>query len=272
MTFSRLVATVALVGVMASPAFADSTRKAEATAWSEIRAELYDTREIAETEGIVTLTVPYRAADDRRVPIEASANLAPGQIIKSFSLIIDENPMPVSAVFDFAAPFGTFDASVSMRINGPSTVRAVVETTDGQLFMTAAKIKTSGVGACAAPPINGTEEAFANLGKMDLKTPTDPLKRVSSEAQNVTLEMSHPQHSGMQMDQITLLYILARYIETVDVWADDAKLFTMTGSISVSEDPAISFSLPKEATNELRVRMTDTEEAVFERRFPLGGA
>ena len=84
------------------------------------------------------------------------------------------------------------------------------------------------------------------------------------------LEIKHPSHSGMQMDQITLLYILARYVETVEVWADEDKLFTMTGSISLSEDPEIEFTYTKPAVQAMRVRMTDTEETVAEEVFPLG--
>ena len=248
--------------------------------WADLKEEVYGERAIEKAAaGIVTLDVPYRAGDDRRVPISATAQFDDGRTVKSLTLIIDENPMPVSADFAVTAPMGKFGASVAMRLNGPSWVRAVVEASDGRLYMSESFVKTSGQGACAAPPITGVEEALASLGQMDLKGPRgsgsamDRLKAVGQgvSPDKATLEILHPQHSGMQMDQITLLHIPARYVETVEAWGDDEKLFTMTGSISLSEDPSIAFDLP-DAASGLRVRITDTDESIFEKRFPLGGA
>ncbi len=248
--------------------------------WDDLKNEVYGERSIDKAvAGIVTLDVPYRAADDRRVPVSASAQFDDGRTVRSLTLIIDENPMPVSADFAMDVPMEAFGASVSMRLNGPSWVRAVVEASDGQLYMSEAFVKTSGQGACAAPPITGVEEALASLGQMDLKGPRgsgSALDRIRSagrdtDPRQASLEILHPQHSGMQMDQITLLHIPARYVETVETWDGADRLFTMTGSISLSEDPSIGFDLP-DTVQTLRVRITDTDETVFEKRFPLGGA
>lgn len=258
MTRFRLPLALALALVTA-PALADAG--APSSSWGDVRHALYGERAIEETEGLVTLDVPYRAADDRRVPIRAGVAFADGRTVRSLTLIIDENPMPVSARFAMETPRTGFEAEVSMRLNGPSMVRAVVEASDGSLHMTSARVKTSGVGACAAAPVTGIEEALASLGEMDFR----------SENGRQTVDIRHPQHSGMQMDQITLLYILARYIDTVEAWGDDEKLFTMTGSISLSEDPGISFG-PVQGVSDMRVRLTDTEGAIFERRFAVGGA
>jgi sulfur-oxidizing protein SoxY len=173
-----------------------------------------------------------------------------------------------------------------MRINGPTPIRAVVEASDGTLYMTEGFVKTSGMGACAAPPVTGVEAALASLGKMklmpaqapkakdslvaSLTTPAKPMSSSKADAQRVRLEMKHPSHSGMQMDQITLLYILARYVETVEVWTDEDKLFTMTGSISLSEDPHLEFTYSAPSVETIKVRMTDTDETISEEVFPLG--
>lgn len=265
---SRTIVAALLTLSLSGPALA-AGGASKGAAWEEIRAELYGERTVETAGAELMLEAPYRAADDRRVPVRASVSLPDGERIRTLSLIIDENPMPVSAVFEMHAPVSAFETEVSMRLNGPSPVRAVVETMDGRLYMAEGFAKTSGLGACAAPPITGMEEAMAHLGEMEL-APRGPLDRVSA-APEATLAIRHPQHSGMQMDQITLLYILARYVETVETWVDGEPLFTLTGSISISEDPDIRFNLPKGDAGELRVRMTDTEEAVFERRFGLGG-
>ena len=268
-----LALVAALVGTpaMAAGSIGPSSGM-ETNSWAELKSDVYGERPIEDApEGLVTLDVPYRATDDRRVPVAASARFGDGRTVKSLSLIIDENPVPVSAVFEMDAPRDAFSTTVAMRLNGPSNVRAVVEASDGRLYMTHAFVKTSGLGACAAPPITGVEAALASLGQMELEGGSTLDRLKSAKTREATLDIRHPQHSGMQMVQISLLYIPARYVDTVEAWQGDEKLFTMTGSISLSEDPSIAFPMP-EGDGDMRVRITDTEEEVFEKRFPLGGA
>jgi sulfur-oxidizing protein SoxY len=184
--------------------------------------------------------------------------------------------MPVSAVFTLDRPLASFGVSLNMRLNGPSNVRAIVEASDGRLYMTSTLVKTSGLGACAAPPVTNPAEALATLGNMELQghrtiAADTTIKPKAMEGQ-VRIDLRHPQHSGMQMDQISLLYIPARYLKTLEVWGGSEKFFTMEGSISLSENPSIVFDLPDGDKGALKVRATDTENAIFERVFPLGGA
>ncbi len=271
----KLKAIVAAIAFVALPVSLHSEESNKA-AWTDIRAATFQTRTIVEqAEGFITLDVPYRAEDDRRVPVSAKASFGDGRTVKSLTLIVDENPMPVSAVFRMDRPQERFGVTVDMRLNGPSVVRAVVEASDGQLYMAAVPVKTSGLGACAAPPVTGTQEALATLGEMEMHGAaahgqSQILSRTAGA--QVRLDMRHPQHSGMQMDQITLLYIPARYVERVEVWGGGEKYFTMEGSITLSENPGIAFDLPDGDKGAIRVRLTDTEEAIFERTFPLGGA
>ena len=243
-------------------------------AWDGIRAQLWGDRAIADSGAVLALDAPVRAADDRRVPIGAHVALPAGRTLKALTLIIDENPMPVSAVFEAHRPMRDFTAEVAFRLNGPSPVRAVAEDDEGRLYMAEAMVKTSGLGACAAPPSTDATVALETLGQMALAQDAgDALRaRIDPQAQPLArLAISHPSHSGMQMDQITLLFTPARYVETVEVWADDAPSFTVTGSISLSENPEIGFSVPQGA-HVLKVRVGDTDGAVFEKRFGLGAS
>ena len=275
MMISRLVIAAALAGFMAGPSLADDT-------WSDLRAEIYgDAQPIISAE-VVDLMAPYRTMNDPRTMLGATVHAPAGEFITKVSLIIDDNPMPVSAVFEMAEPRAEFSFSGSMRINGPTPVRVVVETDRGGLYMQESFVKTSGTGACAAPP--GTDPAIAmqTLGQMDLglvhgQSAEQMLASLSGKdapqasdvaGQMAELSIEHPSHSGMQMDQITLLFIPARYVETVAVEADGIPQFRMTGSISFSENPDIRFSLPS-GTSGIGVTLTDTEGAVFEKSFPL---
>ena len=272
---STAIIWAAALAILAPPAIAED-------AWSDIKPEIYDQRMIAPAGDLVALTAPRRAADDRRTPLGAEVRAPEGAMIRSIALIIDENPMPVSAVFDFAEPQPAFTFTADMRMNGPSPVRVVMETEDGALYMSETLVKTSGVGACAAAPGTDVEVALKTLGQMDLTLlgagQDAPLARLASltEAKPTTLptaaqarlDIKHPSHSGMQMDQVSLLFIPARFIDTLEVSADGQPLFTMTGSISLSENPALSFDTPVTATS-LTVRLRDTEDSEFEKVFPL---
>lgn len=252
-------------------------------AWDSLRPMLYGERPITDGAGTIHLSAPYRASDDREVPIGATVALPDGESIRAISLIIDENPMPVSAVFELDATPGRFEVLVNMRINGPTPIRAVVETADGRLLMAETAVKTSGLGACASPPVTDVAEALETLGEMAflpaggaeggdaaLAMRLAALSGAGATAQG-RLEIRHPSHSGMQMNQITLLHIPAHFVETVEVWQDAARIFRMTGSISLSEDPEIEFSYAPEG-GPIRARMTDTKGGVFERSFGLGGS
>ncbi len=235
-------------------------------AWPSLRADVFADRPIESGAEAVSLAASARTGDDRATPLGLAAALPMGDSIRRMTLIIDENPMPVSAQVEMLRPARAAAFGFTMRMNGPSPVRAVVETEGGRLLMREAVVKTTGVGACAAPPGVNAETALATLGEMTLEAESS---RGADAPARLRLTVSHPSYSGLQMDQVTLLYTPMRYVETLEIWADETALFRITGSISYSENPQFTFERPRGAET-LRVRMTDTEGAVFERRFPIG--
>ena len=275
MRFLAMLATAGLSALVTLPATAEE-------AWCELRPALYGDRTIAPAGGVVALIAPYRSMYDLRAPLGALVRAPAGALIRSVSLIIDNNPMPVSAVFEMAGPRAAFAFTADMRLNGPTPVRVVVETDAGDLYMAERYVKTSGVGACAAPPGTDPVVALETLGRMQLAlarpAAEGALSRIVSlaadmrqsqaTASRARLTISHPGHSGMQMDQISLLYIPARYLQKLEVSVDDGPVFTMTGSISISENPSLTFNLPLGGSS-LKVRLTDSDGATFDQSFPL---
>ncbi len=274
---NKIVAAAVATALMGSAAMAaDDT-------WSELQPQIFGDVEISDAAGAIELDAPYRTMDDPRTTLGATVTAPLGQTIESVSLIIDENPMPVSAVFDLASPQRSFTFNAAMRMNGPSLVRVVATLSNGEMIMQSSLVKTSGTGACAAPPTTDPAVAMETLGQMELAyaapegaqavlaSLTDqkaPAQSGTTAGAMAELGIRHPSHSGMQMDQITLLYIPARYVETIEVSSGGQPLFSMTGSISLSENPAIGFEVP-EGAGTIDVRMTDTEGAVSEQSFPL---
>ena len=146
----------------------------------------------------------------------------------------------------------------------------MVEADDGSLYMVEKRVKTIGVGACASPPVNNPSEALASMGDMKLKDEIADGAVAQSGATHVAnLEVSHPNLTGLQKDQITLLYIPARYVDTFDVWQGEEKLMTVEAGISVAEDPKLNFAYRDNGSGKLKIRIEDTKGASFERVFDV---
>jgi sulfur-oxidizing protein SoxY len=84
------------------------------------------------------------------------------------------------------------------------------------------------------------------------------------------LDIKHPQLTGMQMNQITLLYTPMRYVDKVEVRQGDEKIFDLEGSMTLSENPRISFDYQVNGAATINVRTKDTNETVWTRDFPAG--
>ena len=238
--------------------------QAQEGSWPDLRAQLYDDAYLMQAGDTIRIDAPYRSTEDARTDIGARITAPVGQALDSVTVILDENPMPVSAVFHFAQPVDRFDFGMTMRVNGPTPLHVVSGTEQGQFFVAESFVKTSGQGACAAPPGTDPELALASLGQIgiDLPAPSaDDLLAALPDAtatRPMTIDISHPSHSGMQMDQISLLYIPARFIDTITVDLDGQPYVTITGSISLSENPRITLSIPATA-RVADVTMTDTD-------------
>lgn len=233
--------------------------------WAELKPSVFGQRLITRNDSAVKLEVPYRAKDDRQVPVSVQASLPNGAKVKSVTIIIDENPMPVSLTVRPEQQRSSLWVSASMRFNGPSPVRAIVEAENGQLFMSEAMVKTSGLGACAAPPTTTLDVAAKTLGDMRLTQIVAPLNvsTIAKPVMRTKLDISHPNLTGLQLDQITLLYILPRYVEKLAIDQGDEKLMSIEAGISLAENPSIAFDYVSNGAKKMHVEAQDTDETVF---------
>ncbi|MBN9673335.1 quinoprotein dehydrogenase-associated SoxYZ-like carrier [Labrenzia aggregata] len=239
--------------------------------WPGLRSELFGDRFLAVSDDVISIDAPYRTGNDARTDLVVRLAAPEGHAFKGLHLILDENPMPVSAELSFAQPLATFEFAATMRFNGATPVHVVGELENGQLFVAETFVKTSGQGACAAPPGTDPEKALATLGQMELVL--RPREDAASLVRNLRagrpndlaldVKMSHPSHSGMQRDQISLLYIPMRYVETLDIDLNGAPFVTMTGSISLSENPQVTVTVPT-GTKRVRAQLTDTDGTTSE--------
>jgi sulfur-oxidizing protein SoxY len=232
--------------------------------WPGLVADIFQNRPIAVGGNTVALEAPVRAEDAAIVPM--TMRFADPEQIKVATLVIDQNPMPMAAAFTLGEKAGVGFIETRVRVNSYTNVHAVAETRDGKLHSEVKFVKAA--GGCSAPAGKNMDEAAANMGKMKYREfrSADPSKR---EAQ---IMIRHPNNSGMQMDQITRLYIPAHYIDRVEVRQGDDLVFSMEGGISLSEDPVFRFSYAPNGAKTMRVMARDNKGNEFKSEWPIGEA
>ena len=241
--------------------------KAENSAWDDIRAELYGAeREIHPAAGIIEMEAPYRALDASTVPITIVSRIPQSEdrYIRSLTLIVDENPAPIVGTFHFSPANGIASISTRVRVNAYTSIRAIAETNDGALYMTAEYVKAS--GGCSAPASNDQELAMARMGKMKLKQLGAWRQNELSEAQFM---VSHPNYSGFQLDQVSQIWIPAHYVRSIELKLGEREIMRFDGDISISENPTFRFFVKPQGSDVLHAKVVDSEDKVFEQSWPI---
>ena len=80
--------------------------------------------------------------------------------------------------------------------------------------------------------------------------------------------LRHPQNSGLQLDQLTRLYIPPFFIENLKVWQGDDLLLALDGGISISEDPNLRFNYRPNGAEKFNAEGVDTSKNVFKGEWP----
>jgi sulfur-oxidizing protein SoxY len=211
--------------------------------------------------------MPERADDAAVVPVTMRANLPPGdtRTLKSITLVIDENPSPVAAIFN-VGPSVTM-ISTRVRVNSYTKIHAVAELSDDKLYVTDTYVKAS--GGCSAPMANNAEAAAAALGQMRFRQFAKTAEAIASIPREAQIMIRHPNNSGLQRDQVSLLYIPLFIVRRLRVWQGDQLVLEMDGGISISENPNIRFSYLPNGASAFRAEAVDTEGHVFKGEWPV---
>lgn len=240
--------------------------------WPGIHAEAFGGRTIEDGRGIIKLSAPYRPDDVRSVPLDAEIKLPHGRTIKTVSFVVDMNPSPVAAVFRLGQGREQAHIATRIRLDQQSDVRVVVEADDGALYMAEQLVKfAGGQASCSAPPVGNPADIAANMGKMDFATVGDR-PSASHQIARARYDLNHPNHTGMVLDPVTLLYIPLLMVDRIEARQGDELVFEMTGSITVAQNPAVEFDYVTNGATEMTVTARDTSGAAWTRRFPIGPA
>jgi sulfur-oxidizing protein SoxY len=265
---AALFALALAVALCCAPlsARADQSEKS----WGELQSTIFGDRTIEDGSDLISLTAPVRAEDPALVPVEIKAlNTAPGAPrIKAITLIVDENPAPLAALFTLAPDARVSALETRIRVNAYSFVRAIAETEDGRLHMVKRYVKAT--GGCAAPASKNPEDALASMGQMRLRQ--YEAAAGADGTRELQVQIRHPNYSGLQMDQLTGYYRPAHYVQTIGISSGGKPVMTIEGAISLSENPVIRFTYRPAAAEPIAVRAEDTEGKVFDHKWDASGA
>ena len=231
--------------------------------WQQVRAGLFKGRTLnTNARDVIALEAPARAEDAAIVPIVIRARFEqrPERYIKQVHLIIDNNPSPVSAIFTYTLDSGRADIETRVRIDEYTFVRAIAETNDGQLYMATRFVKAA--GGCSAPPGKDAVAAKATLGQMRLRVQGEPATGTPMLAQ---LMISHPNDSGLVMDQLTRQYTPPHFVRRIDVSVGGRHVLSADLDFSISENPNLRFYfVPRDDAGTMEAVVVDSNDLRFQ--------
>lgn len=262
--------------------------------WDDLRSSIIGTDEDPPIDpAILDLEAPKRADNPALVPVRITQPAGAPQV-RSLVVVIDGNPAPVAAEFTFGPALMPLDFELRVRVDTYSDLRAIATLEDGRKVMAGRFVKAS--GGCAAPAGKSVDEVRAGMGQMRFRSappaappapgapaapadPTAPGGTVSPAAapapapapaapgrEIATLMIRHPNFSGLQRDQVTLLTIPAEFIQTLELRQGGALLWRLDAGISISEDPVFRFAWTP-GQGPVTVHAEDTEGRVWDQSF-----
>lgn len=248
-------ARAAVGGLPTNVGHADSSPQ-----WESLREKLFGRERIATgAASDVQLIVPLRAAYGASVPVRVVSKLPAGDArrVRRMTLLVDKNPSPVAATLSLGEALGPAHFETRLRVDEYSHIRVIQQLDDGSLHMDSRYVKVS--GGCSAPP---NRESPHLIGKTLLRLP-DGLQRGASAGTPVDLTVLHPNDTGFELNQVTVMFIPPHFVRSIRVRLGERTVFDADMDFSVSENPSWRFQLavPPEGTlGRLSAEVEDSKE------------
>jgi sulfur-oxidizing protein SoxY len=252
-----------LLSVMCGARLAPAASPEAYDPWPGLVRDIFNDRPMNDGADVIAIEMPYRAEDAAIVPVTLRTKLSPGDSrhMLRITLVIDQNPAPMAAKFELGPDANVSEISTRVRVNNYTDVHAVAELSDGKLYVTKTYVKAS--GGCSAPAAKNADEARNRLGQMRYRQFARPGQGPASGVREAQVMIGHPNNSGLQMNQVTQLYIPAFFVNDLRLWQDEGLVLAMEGGISISEDPNIRFTYVANGAKRFRAEAKDTEGHVF---------
>ncbi len=252
MKYSKLLPAIFITTLLPIAAIAAE----DENTWNNVlKPEFFAQQAIEESDKVIELEAPVRAEDPSLVPVKVTSKIKQTKehYIKKILVLVDNNPYPYVGEFEFTPESGKADIAMRIRVNTNSHIRAIAQMNDDKLTMTKKFVKAS--GGCSAPIGTNSDDAMSRLGKMKFRL--DGEVKVG-EPTSVQLMISHPNITGMQMDQVTRFVKKAHFVKQVKVSFNDKPILTAKTDIAISSDPNFRFYFVPEKAGDLKAEVTDT--------------
>lgn len=241
-----------LVLLMPSLVFA----KNDEIQWEQVlKNQYFAGKTIEESNEVIEIDAPYRAEDPALVPLKIISKIKQTKslYVKKILVLVDNNPFPFVGEFEFTPETGKADLAMRVRVNTYSYIRAIAEMNNGKLYMTKKFVKAS--GGCSAPIGADLDAAMKRLGKVKFKL--DKQLTIGEPLQTQLL-ISHPNITGMQMDQMTRFVKKSQFIDRLKVSFDGKPVLTAKIDIAISADPNFRFYFVPDKAGTLKAEFSDT--------------
>lgn len=258
--FRTLSATLLIWLAWSGAAWTQNLDPEASAIWQKVRADLFSSLPIGSADDVVVLETPKRAEDAAVVPIAIRAQFpqSKNRYVEKLWLIIDNNPSPIAAVFHFTPESGRADIETRVRVEQYTYIRAIALTNDGELHMATNYIKAS--GGCSAPSSKDAAAARANMGKMRLRVDNALAAGRPALAQ---LMISHPNDSGLAMDQLTRTYAPPHFVRNIEVRYGGTLVLSAEVDFSISENPNFRFYFIPGSGDQLEAKVVDNQDLEF---------
>jgi sulfur-oxidizing protein SoxY len=265
---ARLLLIAGLLSITLGAGLVQAAGKEPYDPWPGLVQDIFKNRPILDGSAVIAIEMPSRAEDAAIVPVTLRSRLSSddSRRVLAITLVIDQNPAPMAARFELGPDANVTEISTRVRIDSYTDVHAVAELSDGQLYMVKTFVKAS--GGCSAPAAKNVEEAKARLGKMRYRQFARP-ESPASGVREAQVMIGHPNNSGLQRDQVTLLYIPPFFVSELRLWQDDSPVLAMEAGISLSEDPNIRFTYASKDAKLFRAEAKDTQGHVFQNEWNI---
>jgi len=258
-------AVLAALALSACPIVA--TAQAVPDPWPALQRTYFPGKQL-EPAPFIHVTAPTRAASGDQVPFAFSIDhpMTATHFIKAVTVLVDANPVPVTAVFHFKPESGKAEMSTRIRFDTDSPVHVVAETNDGKWYVGTVTVKAS--GGCGGSIAGDDPAVMAAAGNMKLALTGAPHVGGINKAR---LLIRHPMYTGLQRNLSTNGFRPAYFIRQVSVSYNGKPVLVADTSIGISENPTLEFGFIADRPGALAVVLQDNTGATFRQALDVGG-
>ena len=257
--------SLAMLALLACPL--QATAQAVDTLWPALQKSYFDGKKL-EAAPFIRLTAPERAASGEQVPFAFSIDhsMTAQRYIKSVTIFVDANPVPLTAVFHFNPASGKAEISSRIRFESDSLVHVVAESSDGRFYVNAIAVKAS--GGCGGPTSGDDPAVMAAAGKMKMAL-DGPVKL--GDVNQARLLIRHPMYTGLQRNLSTNAFRPAFFINKIEVTYNGKPVMTADTFIGISENPSLQFGFVADQPGALQIVIHDNEGGTFRQSLDVRG-